>query len=153
MYFRASGGLGRLAGATATAARCWDDSIESAASSGCQQTNGTGSPASPPLSAGVDFTGDGAGVASGGKTDARIATAQLEEDRATFALMLRTVSAALKGAERLAQQEVSKSGLLGAPCAQAMRGARRGGAAAAGAAALLLSRVVDDVSVRTRVAR
>lgn len=76
-----------------------------------------------------------------------------------FASMLAAVSAAVKGRERLAAHEVWKSGLLGRPCAQAMRIAfdgDKGGAgavAAAGAAALLVSRVVDDLSVRTHVAR
>lgn len=159
MYFRASGGLARLAGAAATAACCRDDS--SAASADCQAKNETRAPASPSLnSAAATFKNDGGVVGGdGGTRNARTAAVQLEEERATFASMLRAVSAALKGEERLAQHEVSKSGLLGAPCAQAMRavfdGVRRDAAtaAAAGAAALLLSRVVDDVSVRAHVAR
>ena len=184
MYFRASGGLARLAGASAAAARCWDNSIDCAASaSRTEDTKEARASASPlPSSAAADSTevgGGGGVVVSGdggnGEDPRTAADARLEEDRATFAAMLRAVSAALVGGERLAQVEVSKSGLLGAPCARAMRaaldrvrgdeaavaegtvgaaGAASGAAAAAaGAAALLLSRVVDDVSVRGHVAR
>lgn len=167
VYFRASGGLARLAGATSAAARCWDGSVNRAASADCQGTNETR--AAPARSPAANCTAAAAsteecGVVSGdrdgdsGDSDSPTAAARLEEDRATFASMLRAVAAALKGGERLAQIEVSKSGLLGAPCYQSMRavfdGARGGAAAAAAAAAvLLLSRVVDDVSVRAHVAR
>eukprot|EP00752_Nemacystus_decipiens_P002264 g2145.t1 len=183
VYFRASGGLARLAGATATASHCWDDSLRSAAGADRRQDKpeARASASTSPCSA-AGSTEDGRGAASrddGDERDDRRAAAaaaaapRLGEDRATFALMLRAVSAALKGGERLAQTEVSKSGLLGAPCARAMRATFNGvrgdeaeaagamgmgmaaaaAAAAAGASALLLSRVVDDISVRGQVAR
>lgn len=160
VYFRASGGLARLAGATATAGRCcWGD--YSASSADCEVKSETRASTAAIKDVGRAFGG------GGGARDARAATDQLEEERATFASMLTAVSAALKGGERLAQHEVSKSGLLGAPCAQAMRAVLDGvwgdaaatgtagtaAATTAGAAAMLLSRVVDDESVRAHVAR
>lgn len=76
--------------------------------------------------------------------------------------MLSAVAAALEGGERLAQQEVMRSGVLGG-CAQALRitfGHERRedistaeSISAAGAAALVLCRMVDDVDVRAHIAR
>lgn len=107
----------------------------------------------------------GAVEEGGGDGDGDVPSRGVEggKDPVRFASMLVAVSAGLKGGERLAQQEVFKSGLLGDPCADAMRRVVEEGAegrvaatavvAAAGAAALLLSRAIDDVSVRAHVAR
>lgn len=170
VYFRASGGLARLAGATVTAATA-------AAAAHCPSDSGADHPnkneASTPAvlspnSAAAAAVNNGGGRAGddgccGDERNENTATNVITEEGCSwFSLMLCAVSAALRGGERLAQQEVFNSGLLDGPCAWAMRtvaekvedsAATTAMATAAGAAALLLSRVIDDVSVRVHVAR
>lgn len=178
VYFRASGGLGRLAGATVTfsnaviadrsdaghsgASRSFEkDKKLSVAEIGLASTaavaGGIDRASSDAFNNHLEEDSNGSGCAKTKRTDViegRVG------DLVRFGSMLRAVSVALKGGERLAQQEVFSSGLLGDPCARAIQvmyeGDQEGMAAAvaaAGAAALLLSRVVEDVSVRTHVAK
>ncbi len=153
VYFRASGGLARLAGAAFAAAAATAACFPHDAGTGEEKRAST-NPSRACRASTID--GD-----DGGTRDKQsgVGAVGSEEELMHFASMLAAVSAAVKGRERLAAHEVWKSGLLGRPCAQAMRIAfdgDKGGAgavAAAGAAALLVSRVVDDLSVRTHVAR
>ncbi|CAN0384762.1 unnamed protein product, partial [Ectocarpus sp. 8 AP-2014] len=166
VYFRASGGLARLTGATAAAA-----TAAAGASRPHQDVSRTITPASTssplvlPQARGAEGMSAGAVEDSSGDGDGDVPNGGIDggKDPLRFASMLVAVSAAIKGGERLAQQEVFTSGLLGDPCADAMRRVLEEGAegmvaaagvvAAAGAAALLLSRAIDDVSVRAYVAR
>ncbi|CBN78096.1 conserved unknown protein [Ectocarpus siliculosus] len=166
VYFRASGGLARLSEATAAAA---------AAAAGASRPHqdvsktstraSTSSPLVLPQARGAEGMSVGAVEDGGGDGDGDVPSggADSGKDPVRFASMLVAVSAAIKGGERLTQLEVFKSGLLGDPCADAMRRVVEDGAegmvattgvvAAAGAAALLMSRAIDDVSVRAYVAR
>ncbi|CAM9363301.1 unnamed protein product [Ectocarpus fasciculatus] len=163
VYFRASGGLARLAAAAAAtpaaASRPHQDDRKTNTSAS------TSSPLGVPTASGAQGMSAGAVETGGGDGNGDVPSGHAEGSKhpVRFASMLVAVSAALKGGERLAQQEVFKSGLLGDPCADAMRSIVEEGAegivvatadvSAAGAAALLLSRAIDDVSVRAYVAR
>ncbi|CAN0064567.1 unnamed protein product, partial [Ectocarpus sp. 4 AP-2014] len=169
VYFRASGGLARLTRATATAAAA--AAAAAGASRPDQDVSKTSTRASTssslvlPQARGAEGMSAGAIEDGGCDGDGDVPSGGVDGDKdpVRFASMLVAVSAAIKGGERLAQQEVFKSGLLGDPCADAMRRvveegaegmvASTGAVAAAGAAALLLSRAIDDVSVRAYVAR
>lgn len=152
VYFRASGGLARLAIATSSAA--------AAMSTDHRDTQTTTPPVSPPPSTmGVHASTGKSASAEAGHGMGRGVLAQRR-----FGLMLSAVAAALEGGERVAKLEVMKFGALGG-CAQALRVAseHEGGngdgistaesIGAAGAAALVLCRVVDDVDVRAHIAR
>ncbi|CAM9996297.1 unnamed protein product [Ectocarpus sp. 13 AM-2016] len=166
VYFRASGGLARLTGATATAAAAAAGASRPDQDVGKTNTRAsTSSPLAVPQARGAEGMSADAIEDGGCDGDGDVPSGGVDggSDWVRFASMLVAVSAAIKGGERLAQQEVFKSGLLGDPCADAMRRAVEEGAegmvattgvvAAAGAAALLLSRAIDDVSVRAYVAR
>lgn len=169
VYLRASGGLARLAGATVTAATAAVAHCPGDSGANHPDKNETSTTAvfSPNSTADVAFNNGGGsagddGSCADGRNEKIVTDFIAEEGWLWFSLMLRAVSAALRGGERLAQQEVFKSGLLDGPCAQAMRpvvenvqygAATTAMGTAAGAAALLLSRIIDDVSVRGHVAR
>ena len=93
-----------------------------------------------------------------------LATGNSEALMRRVELMLRALAAALLGGERLAQQDVLKSGLLDGPCGKALlmvsdQDAKEGSAAigrtvdVAGAAATVLSRVVTDPNICAHVSR
>lgn len=168
VYTRASGGLARLAGATATAAAATRYPSDSSTDHPDKSETSIPAVLRPTSAAAIAANtgvhgGDGGGC--GDKLNERnaAAIASVEESWLRFASMLRAVSAALRGGERLAQHEVLNSGLLDGPCSQALRTvvedfeegvvAAAAMATAAGAAALLLSRVIGDASVRIHVAR
>ncbi|CAN0135886.1 unnamed protein product, partial [Scytosiphon promiscuus] len=177
VYLRASGGLGRLAAATVTAfaaiAANYSDTDDSGGGSLCETEEKASAAEIGPTSSAAAAGGaecastdtlnnpraansSGAGCSKSKPTGV---IQECEGDRERFASMLGAVSVALKGEERLAQQDVFHSGLLGDPCARAMQARHEGDqedsakSSAAGAAALLLSRVVEDVSIRTYVAK
>lgn len=171
VYFRASGGLARLAEATvASADRRKDLDAASPARNG-GITSATTCPAArsgPSMSSKLSVSSDGGDMRHGDSQQQGIGVVDME-DRRRFELMLEAVAAALKGGERVAQQDVLKAGLLDGPCARVLRdvlegnyhnsAAAGGGAAggkavgAAGTAALILRRVVDDVDVCAQVAK
>lgn len=192
VYFRASGGLARLAEATRAASlvttvavdvhragHCADPPTENvsgkipstpatAAAATAELTrshkppeaNGGGVSEAAPLN--KEGTGDGALYEHGEKSGLTAADARNLTTR--FELMLRALAAALLGGERLAQQDVLKSGLLDGPCGKALlmvsdEDYEKGSAVigrtvdVAGAAATVLSRVVDDPHIRAHISR
>lgn len=182
VYFRASGGLARLAGITAAAATSATADSQKNLSIDNPTRNKTVTPASTSIAAPVrSSTSSGQAIVTGrcstngfdstgdsstrhGPTEQHDAARVVVEGDRQLELMLRAVAAALEGGERLAQQEILKSGLLSGPCAQVLRKAREvdaqedspevsGWMGAAGAAALVLYRVADDDDVRAHVAR
>lgn len=173
VYFRASGGLAQLAEATATVISSivgpcdFSDAKPSITSPAPSKT--PGSPRARNIANERSSSNTSCENCSVGAHDismtshGAIATDKRGWQRAD--LMLRAVAAALEGGERLAQQDVLKSGLLDGPCAWLLQNARHEhrivggpitvaeGVRATGAAVLVLCRVVDDVTVRTHMAR
>lgn len=176
VYFRASGGLARLAKATAAGA-------VRAATGGCQNEYSNSRPSRNDIYslAGISpvsleytvnaghaptsgFDGFGVGDTSQDHPKKQGAFIAGSKSWCSFELMLRAIAAALVGGERVAQQDVLQSGLLDGPCSRALQmpfkvDAREDvtriaeGGGIAGAAALVLRRVVDNTTVRGHMAR
>ena len=191
VYFRASGGLARLAGATRAASLVTTAGVAEHGSGHCAdpliENVSIKTPSTPATAAAAAelTTFPGSSEASGGgnsevvrskkegagdvslreRTEKRgLGTGDVEALTRRLELLLRALAAALLGGERLAQQDVLKSGLLDGPCAKALlmisdQDAKKDSAAigwavnVAGAAATVLSRVVDDPHIRTFVSR
>lgn len=194
VYFRASGGLARLAGATTAASlatttavadhptgHCADPPTENvssktpttpatAATAAAELTtshepseaSGGGISEDNPLN--KEGTGDGVLYAHEHGEKSGLTTADAVNLTTRLELMLRALAAALLGGERLAQQDVLKSGLLDGPCGKALlmvsdHEDKEGSAVigrtvdVAGAAATVLSRVVDDPHIRAHISR